>query len=353
MCYYMKINRINPTSAAFIMSLGIFVYGPATSFAVFGLRFGVISTICLLIVWLPIYFQLSYAFLFDKTYRHTLLQNPIHSFAVGTWIAGISVLCNVLLKYFPQLQNIIYMMTFINVSIWICFLFLIVYNFIQLYKYQYKDKVHGLILLSVVATQSIVLLINSVLPIKVSYLEPIIVVGIIFYMLSIILLFKRYNFTKKWSLITDWNNTNCVIHGALSITGLALVSTNSLSTNEILAFWTLVFVLLVFVEIIEIIRAIKRIQTLGFKKGIGVYHISQWSRNFTFGMFYAFTRQMLDNSHYTVPTVLYNILVQFITIWAIFTAFLLLYEITLYIVDYSKRRRKLFRKRNITTGFSK
>lgn len=340
----MKINRINPTSAAFIMSLGIFVYGPATSFSIFGLRFGVISTILLLIVWLPIYFQLSYSFLFDKVYRLTLLQNPIQSFAVGTWIAGISVLCNVLIKYFPDFRNIIYFMTFINVSIWICFVFLIVYNFIQLYKHDYKDKVHGLILLSAVATQSIVLLINSVFPIKFAYLRPIIVLGLLFYALGIILLLNRYNFTKKWDLVTDWNNTNCVIHGALSITGLAIVSTQSLSTNAMLAFWTLVFILLVFIEIIEIIRATKRIQSLGFKKGIGNYHISQWSRNFTFGMFYAFTRHMLDSPHYTVPTVLSKILVQFITIWAMLTAFLLLYEIALYMLDYFNKRRVLSQK---------
>src|SRR5699024_11883697 len=109
---------------------------------------------------------------------------------------------------------------------------LIVYNFIQLYKHDYKDKVHGLILLSAVATQSIVLLINSVFPIKFAYLRPIIVLGLLFYALGIILLLNRYNFTKKWDLVTDWNNTNCVIHGALSITSLAIVSTQSLSTNR-------------------------------------------------------------------------------------------------------------------------
>ena len=30
------------------------------------------------------------------------LKNPVNSFAIGTWIAGVSVLCNVFLKYFQM-----------------------------------------------------------------------------------------------------------------------------------------------------------------------------------------------------------------------------------------------------------
>src|SRR5690606_34734493 len=39
----------------------------------------------------------------------------------------------------------------------------------------------------------------------------------------------------------------------------------------------------------ECLRAVLRIRRYGLSRGIGVYHVSQWSRNFTFGMFYAFT----------------------------------------------------------------
>ncbi|MFP5303400.1 hypothetical protein R2R70_19675, partial [Cobetia sp. SIMBA_158] len=48
------------------------------------------------------------------------------------------------------------------------------------------------------------------------------------------------------------------------------------------------------VETIEIVRAIIRIKEYGFKQGILTYHITQWARNFTFGMLYFFTFNLVN-----------------------------------------------------------
>ena len=55
------------------------------------------------------------------------------------------------------------------------------------------------------------------------------------------------------------------------------------------AVWLYVLAALVAVEAIEIARLLARIGAYGWRLGALTYHASQWARNFTFGMFYAFT----------------------------------------------------------------
>ncbi len=43
------------------------------------------------------------------------------------------------------------------------------------------------------------------------------------------------------------------------------------------------------VELIELARLRARIRNLGWRQAVLVYDTSQWARNFTVGMFYAFT----------------------------------------------------------------
>src|SRR5690606_9654592 len=92
-----------------------------------------------------------------------------------------------------------------------------------------------------------------------------------------------------WSLVHDWNNTNCILHGAMSITGLAAALTLSVPLGFTVLVWGWVLAVFVVVEAVELLRAVKRVSALGWKEGVLSYHVSQWSRNFTFGMFYAFT----------------------------------------------------------------
>jgi hypothetical protein len=75
----------------------------------------------------------------------------------------------------------------------------------------------------------------------------------------------------------------------MSITGLACAVHGVIPPNVTVAIWLWVLLWFVIVESVEGLRAALRIKRYGLSGGIGVYHVSQWSRNFTFGMFYAFT----------------------------------------------------------------
>ena len=89
------------------------------------------------------------------------------------------------------------------------------------------------------------------------------------------------------------------------------------------------YVLLIGVESLEMVRAATRVQKLGWKKGIFTYHISQWSRNFTFGMFYAFTMTMHDNPYYLNR--FYPFHEEFLHVWAWIVCLFLLAEIGLWV----------------------
>lgn len=328
----MKSKQLEPTIAAVIMSIGIYIYGPLEKFAFFNNQIGLIASIILLCMWIFIYFRLTFAFLFIKTFRRNLLLHPIESFAIGTWIAGVSILCNVLLKYMPYYPLLTKIIASINSIIWIGFLVLILNNFIQLFKNQKENSAHGIILLSAVGTQSISILLNQVYDHTFPLITTVIItIGTLFYCIGVFFIIKRYIHLEDWNILYDWNNTNCIIHGALSITGLAIVSMNGLNTNGVLSLWFFIFTILIFIELIEIVRMILRILKLGLDEGVFIYHVSQWSRIFTFGMFYVFTDHLINNSVYTVPTMISNFLIQFTKLWSILITFLIMFEGILYI----------------------
>ncbi len=49
------------------------------------------------------------------------------------------------------------------------------------------------------------------------------------------------------------------------------------------------------VEGISVVKMLKRIQVGGLLRGILKYNISQWTRNFTYGMYYAFSLSLFEN----------------------------------------------------------
>ncbi|WP_047980191.1 TDT family transporter [Ornithinibacillus contaminans] len=306
-----NFKKINPASGAIIMAVGIFLYAAIEAFPFLNHVLGEVFTVLLTIIGIIMYALLMCQF-FHKSFLVPLLNNPVNSFLMGTWIAGVSVLCNVIHKYFPETIEIIQVIAFVNTLFWVLFIGVCVYNFKQLLKDPRSHLIHGVVLLSTVATQSIIIVWEELFPFVSSYFMIVsISLGALFYVLGILLILIRYLRNTQWSLTEDWTNTNCIIHGALSITGLAIVTSNLLSPLVVLFIWLFVFTLLLIVEAIEITRAIKRIKLLGWKKGVLTYHISQWSRNFTFGMFYAFTMAMHEHSNY-----LSHFLNVFLTLWA-------------------------------------
>lgn len=341
-----KYKKIEPASGAIIMANGIFLIGAVNEFPFLDRQLGVFLAFLLLIAWITIYTKLSIQFV-HRDFLIPFLKHPVNSFAIGTWIAGVSVLCNVFLKYFPAILPITQAMGILNTFLFLFFLINCFYNFKQLLFDHQNFLVHGVVLLSTVGTQSIIVLLNNVFfELPKAFSSMIIILGIVFYIIGIGLITQRYLRQKEWSIADDWANTNCIIHGALSITGLAIVSSNTFSTSYVITLWFIIFVLILFVETIEIIRAIKRIRAYGWKKGIFNYHVTQWSRNFTFGMFYAFTLVMHTNPYYLLPDWFNIIVAGFMPSFGWVVLLALLGEIAVYI-RFRINLNKTEQKRNL------
>ncbi|WP_083402116.1 hypothetical protein [Bacillus sp. MUM 116] len=315
-----------PTSTmAAVMSLGIITQGVLSNFFGIHLLEKILSVINFAL-WCSFSFSILMAF-FSKKFREIHYSNPINRFGIGTWVAGTSICTILIAKMFSEWAIIAKIISYFNFGLWFVYVLICIQAFFELNSKRLNKNVHGILLLTTVSTQSLVLVMSAVykkVPIAVDHLF--LTLGVCFYLLSAFIIVKRY-FMKpsSWSIEKDWNNTNCILHGALSITGLASIKSHAVSEQGIMVIWLCAAIIFAVVEVIEVYRLIKRIKCYGMKKAILIYDLSQWSRVFTFGMFFTFT-------YLTVPgfSVLSVIQKQIITIgiWAVPS--LLVLEVCLY-----------------------
>jgi hypothetical protein len=185
-------------------------------------------------------------------------------------------------------------MALLAVSIWLWYLLVILRQYGVILALPTRHRATGRILLATVSTQSVVLLAQQLLQDRFprEAALALIFLGYFFYGLGLILIVRRYLRQPGWRLAEDWDNTNCILHGAMSITGLAALETAVLPAGVIAATWVWVLVLFLGVELIEAARLVARVRAYGWRRGVLTYHVSQWARNFTFGMFYAFTLRL-------------------------------------------------------------
>lgn len=322
-------DSIDPASGAIVMAIGIFLYASIDAFTWVNHITAKTMSVSLIVLAAIIYKSLMKQLL-NKSDRSLLLAKPVPSFIIGSWIAGVSVLSNVAVKYFPDMSEAVQVVMLFNTVMWLGFMASCVYQFKELLKRPTAYSTHGVVLLSTVATQSVVIFWVKLYPsLPEGLLIGVISLGVFFYLVGMTLIIIRYVGGNRWTLMDDWPSTNCIIHGALSITGLAIVSSELLSGRIMMMFWLVVFVLLIGVEWLEMARAVKRVHSLGWKEGIFTYHISQWSRNFTFGMFYAFTMTMHDNPYYLNR--FYPFHEEFLHVWAWIGCLFLIAEIVLWV----------------------
>lgn len=328
MYFNKNVKIINPASGAIIMACGIFLYSTIEAFPFLALTLGDLLACLLMGMGVFIYYRIIRQ-LFQEHFLTQLIKNPVNSFTMGTWVAGLSVLANVGIKYYPALTPVFQVIAVLNTIFYLFFLFVCVYNFKELFKRPSAHSTHGVVLLSTVATQSIVIMLGNMFPfLSDTIIRVLIGLGLLFYICGAAVIAIRYFSEKQWTLTEDWTNTNCILHGALSITGLALVLSKSLSATAIMFFWLFVFTMLIAVELIEVDRAIKRVRKYGWKEGLFTYNISQWSRNFTFGMFYAFSFTMHENPFYM--NAMYGFHEIFLAMWAWIVLSALVVEICLW-----------------------
>lgn len=220
------------------------------------------------------------------------VRDAVGSFQVGTWVAGTAVSGEMFILAFPDWRSLQLGLGLVALGLWMWFITLILQGFARIVA-EGTAQVTGRILLSTVATQSIAILIYALFSTNAP--QPVLAVliwgGSCFYIIGFAMVAHRY-LRPGWNLADDWNATNCILHGAMSITGLAAVLTGTVPSAFAVVVWIWVASMFVFVESIEILWAAERIKRHGWRRGVFAYHVSQWSRNFTFGMLYAFTMHL-------------------------------------------------------------
>ncbi len=295
------LKRVSsPTpSGAIVMAIGIYVNGALTRFTFLNLFAPAIARLLLVIL---LIIAGSYVrALFRRTLYRDHLSHPVRSFAAGTWVAGISVCGISLAQRIPEWRPFVQVLLVANTLLWVYYISLMIRNFFIIIRTDHGKNVHGVLLLSTVSTQSLVIAWRVAFGTSAAYraVAPYMMgFGVLLYSVSFLLIARRYlNVRHGIDLAGGWFNTNCIIHGAMSITGLATAVSGVVSANVTLAIWLWVLGWFIIVEAVEIARAVVRIRAEGFRRGLGVYDPTQWSRNFTFGMLYAFTLSFnIENS---------------------------------------------------------
>src|SRR5690625_6478247 len=102
------------------MANGIFLMGAVEAFPLLDILLGKYLAFILLIVWMVIYIKLSIQF-FRRDFLIPYLRHPVDSFTIGTWIAGVSVLCKVLLRYFPGILMMTQAIALLSTVLWLFF----------------------------------------------------------------------------------------------------------------------------------------------------------------------------------------------------------------------------------------
>ena len=155
---------IKTSTMAAIMALGILIEGVISNFFgpfVFYGVYGKILSIIIIALWISFLFSLFLSFV-NKTFKDMHINNPINRFGMGTWVAGTSI-CGIIL--FQQFSGWIFftkILSYLNVGVWVLYIGMCIRGYYELYQNQQSKNVHGILLLTAVSTQSLVLLLNTV-----------------------------------------------------------------------------------------------------------------------------------------------------------------------------------------------
>lgn len=218
------------------------------------------------------------------------LRDPFARFGVGTWVAGTGVTGELLVLAWPQLAPLALGLLVIAALLWLWLLGLAAAALPALLARPHRGRGGtSIVLLATVATQALVLLLHALLPLPRAAAAVLIAFGGLLYAGALALVVARYARSRDPAIAAHGSTTNCIVHGALSITGLALATTAAAAPPLAVGLWLLTALLFVLVEAAELRRLALRVRRLGWARGALGWRVSQWVRNFTFGMFYAFT----------------------------------------------------------------
>lgn len=293
--------RVSTSDGAIVMAAGIVAIGAMHQFPLLSETIGPYFVIFMLslLSWLVFEYAKDG---YDRSFYDRHLSDPIKSFAAGTWVAAISVIINVIAIELPELHALAEILFSMNLILAALFFLMVIRNYFYIFQHPLLlKKAQGVMLHGCISLQSIAVAGNSLFggqfPPAASFI--LIFAGLFFYILGISSIYSRY---RNSSILADWDITNTIIYGGLSITGLALSLSGLPLADLAAAVWLTAFIFLLIIESLDITYGFRRLKLLGWKKGLFTYHPAHWARNFTLGMFLTFsisldlTNSFLDSS---------------------------------------------------------
>lgn len=317
-----------------VMSTGVFVEFAFTQLPFYSPLLARLATLEIFVIWL--FLAGSYLTAFFNRHFRMHYAHPLRRFAIGTWVAATAVLATLVEHTLPETAWFSKVLALVAVAIYLPYVVIFVWGYAKLWRHPLKQNANGVILLATVSTQSIVIALTSTFgsgfPTNVAI--GMVAFDVIFLASGFILIGLHFHAVGSWFLAIEWKNANCIIHGAVSITGLALVLTSNFSGDVVFGVWQVALVLLVLIESLEFIRLFEREHRRGFRRGLLVYDVTQWTRNFTFGMFYAFSLELYRHFNLlrSVESDFWFPLLQFIVHWGQWVVLaILLIEVTIFL----------------------
>lgn len=288
------VPRLPTAVGAIVMAGGVFGAAALQRIPAAGVDATRLLAVVLAFVWAVSAGLIMVSALKEGVAAHT---NPVlGSFAIGTWVAGTAVMARMLMLAAPTALWLAKGALIASVGLWAWFFPRALRNLARVLISR-EIRPGGLILLPTVASQAVALLAlrlyPAVPPVRWSA-GALVALGVLCYIVGLFAIIRRYAAHEDWHLAADWHNSNCILHGALSISGLAAITGGFVDIGTVSLLWACTIVAFVLVESLEAARLVARLRILGWHDGLLVYDTSQWARNFTFGMFYAFTIAFAD-----------------------------------------------------------
>lgn len=221
------------------------------------------------------------------------LRAPLGRFALGTWVAASASTAVLLHRVWPQAQFPVRALLLVAVVIWLVLALEAARALPRLARQgQHRgDGASGLTLLFTVSTQSLVLAGDAAGWLPRAMAAVLVVLGMLAYVGSLAFMVEAYVRKRDHHIAQHAATTHCIVHGAVSITGVALATSGLVGGVALESVWWCAAALFIAVESAEILRLRAELRRRGLHL-FTRYRVSQWVRVFTFGMFVAFTAQL-------------------------------------------------------------
>ena len=273
---------------AVVMTLGILNFGVLELPKYHSIFNGLIYYVTFLL-WVTFWFHILVC-IWKRTFIQKHTAASTNRFTIGTWVAGNSIMIVLTHHMFDSHHGWISFMAALNVGLWIAFIVMSIVTLGKGITEWRATSLHGNLFLTTVSSQSVAIMLLTIFPqTPILLIVTIIMMGLIFYAISFLFITSHFSFS-------NWNATNCIFHGALSISGVTLMLSGLWPMENLVMLWLVTLIVFIIIEAAEITVLVKQLTKENPFQVIFSSNISHWSRLFTFCMFFTFTHLLSFSS---------------------------------------------------------